>query len=553
MSRHTRLIIFGVVFYLAGLASYIVFNYIDEKRSFIEAIDARLHAGVTVTQAVFPPQAMEKALSGEMSDEDYLHHVELLHKASQGLGISYLYIAALRDNQPVYVITTPSEEEAGDGSVPRALTPFPDISEDLDVFTSSQPKLSITTDEYGSFRSIIIPLRLSNETVIIGADISVDHLEAIYRRDLLISCLYGLYFMFISLPLFFFVYRKVRFDRQELAEEVKKQTGEISQLNSNLQLKINEAEAEAGAAEHAAAMAEEAREEAIRARREGILHAGEQVNDVLLAIMPISKELPKVIEQSTKGAQAQKSKAEETAEAMRGISSEATRASNDARDVADRSDLSKDKAASGSKIVRGMSDDIQAMFTEVQGLKDNMYTLNEQVSNISEVIKVINEIADQTNLLALNAAIEAARAGDAGRGFAVVADEVRKLAEKTMHSTQQVAGVISSIQGASSNTVKSVEDTTKRAGELSSQAALAGTALEEIVSLANDVSGRVRHIAEEVDSQARHTEDITEAMGAVDQVATEIVEAMHSLSKIVQSLGQGTQQLDKLVKELRSV
>mgnify|MGYP001602620870 FL=1 len=81
--------------------------------------------------------------------------------------------------------------------------------------------------------------------------------------------------------------------------------------------------------------------------------------------------------------------------------------------------------------------------------------LGDKIYGIVGIVKTIQNISKQTNLLALNASIEAARAGDAGRGFAVVASEVKNLAETSNLATNNIIGIIDSIQ----NDVKKTEGT----------------------------------------------------------------------------------------------
>jgi len=65
---------------------------------------------------------------------------------------------------------------------------------------------------------------------------------------------------------------------------------------------------------------------------------------------------------------------------------------------------------------------------------------------IRDTVHAIADISELTNLLSINAAIEAARAGEHGKGFKVVSDEVKKLAEQSKHLTNDISGLLKTLE-----------------------------------------------------------------------------------------------------------
>lgn len=100
----------------------------------------------------------------------------------------------------------------------------------------------------------------------------------------------------------------------------------------------------------------------------------------------------------------------------------------------------------GRKIVENLDErayNISSLNSQVMHAIDEFVLSAGQVKGITEKITGISE---QTNLLSLNASIESARAGEAGRGFAVVADEIRNLADETSALTNEISGIVESLE-----------------------------------------------------------------------------------------------------------
>jgi len=157
-------------------------------------------------------------------------------------------------------------------------------------------------------------------------------------------------------------------------------------------------------------------------------------------------------------------------------------ASDEVKGVAARS---KDAVA---QTLRGMTD----LRTTIQEIAKRIKRLGERSQEIGNIIKIIDNIAERTNVLALNANMQAASAGEAGRGFMVVAAEVQRLAESSKEATNQIAGLVTSIQGETSDAISTMDKAITevvKGGQLAEQAAATMDQTEQTVRTLNDLGG----------------------------------------------------------------
>ncbi|AOY75210.1 methyl-accepting chemotaxis protein [Clostridium formicaceticum] len=186
----------------------------------------------------------------------------------------------------------------------------------------------------------------------------------------------------------------------------------------------------------------------------------------------------------------------------------------------------------------------------IQQIGEAIHELNTRTQSIGSILKTINAIAEQTNLLALNAAIEAARAGEAGKGFAVVAEEIRKLAEQSRNSTDEIQGIITSIQHESNHTVSIMEDLTTSNIERDSTVKEVSTSFQSISKAIDIITDKINHIADYVTTMSNDKDKI---VSVIESISTISEETAASSQQVTASMQQTTSAVEEIAKSAEAL
>ncbi|MGL6356408.1 methyl-accepting chemotaxis protein [Aeromonas veronii] len=219
--------------------------------------------------------------------------------------------------------------------------------------------------------------------------------------------------------------------------------------------------------------------------------------------------------------------------------------------AASNAQATNNKAQQGRAAVEHTVSQIRLLASNLDNSSREVGQLQRESETIGSVLDVIRGIAEQTNLLALNAAIEAARAGDQGRGFAVVADEVRSLAIRTQNSTQEIAGIISSLQRQTSSIVEMMVTCRDQGTSSSEQACIAGELLEQITQDVSNIMDMSTQIAAAIEQQSLVANEVNRNVNNIRDIAQESSAMAEESAKSSLGLNEQAKQLQLAVEKYR--
>jgi twitching motility protein PilJ len=238
-------------------------------------------------------------------------------------------------------------------------------------------------------------------------------------------------------------------------------------------------------------------------------------------------------------------------ESIGAMASSIEEVSGNAERAADVARHSVDIAHKGGEAVRRTIDGMNAIRETIQETSKRIKRLGESSQEIGNIVELINDLAEQTNILALNASIQASMAGEAGRGFAVVADEVQRLAERATNATKQIDALVRTIQTDTNGAVVSMERSTADVVGGATLAENAGSALEKIEQVSNQIASLVHNISASARSQSQSSQSVARNMQVLREISSQTAEATNSTSDAIGKLAQLSAALRKSVSGFR--
>ena len=179
----------AVLVYIAWVAVYLVYDYQKERDLLFQQIDRSLEHAATAVPLLLPRQFHHLDMqAGDIPRQDDLNNTFRLSEYIRYADVVYIYSLVLEDDRLYFTSSSVTDEEMQAGEeLYSYFDPYDDADPRLkEIFTTREKVFLEYSDEWGTFRSVFIPLQsVDGRIYLSGADIEISHIENLLQKRLL--------------------------------------------------------------------------------------------------------------------------------------------------------------------------------------------------------------------------------------------------------------------------------------------------------------------------------------------------------------------------------
>jgi signal transduction histidine kinase len=244
-------IIIGLI--LLGIISsfaYLDVTYTYNKEMLYKDVDKLLKTTALSASLMLDDSFYERAQRKEgISKEEDMKNIKYLSQLTDKSDIEYVYVMIEKKGKIYFITSSALAEEMGTEDMTRFLDGYDEATPLLrNVLKTNQISYEESTDKWGTFRTVFLPLKTKNGyDYIVGADIKVDFIQERLNKYLFIMGLLQM-FIFTLLAIFgYYFYKLSKKEIQQITElkegldkEIEEKTEEIREVNASLAQKIED-------------------------------------------------------------------------------------------------------------------------------------------------------------------------------------------------------------------------------------------------------------------------------------------------------------------------
>lgn len=161
-------------------------GYRAELRAGIAGFDAKLRAVALALPEMLGPDYHARVRDGTVTQDEYARVVDRLTAFADRAEVFYIYSYIQRDGALLSASTSAAPSERADDSFTPLLEAYEQPPAAIfEAFEDGREHYASYTDEFGSFRSVFMPLGDATNRYVVGVDVQLTRLHAAARRTLL--------------------------------------------------------------------------------------------------------------------------------------------------------------------------------------------------------------------------------------------------------------------------------------------------------------------------------------------------------------------------------